>query len=252
MTADERVPQVFIGSSGEGRDVASRLAMHLESDGSIEATVWNQSVFQPGNHVLDDLIHQASAMDFAVLVLGPDDSVDSRDTKWQAPRDNVVFELGLFIGALGKNRTYMVQPDAIPLKLPTDLSGITQARYPANRADLSSALNGAGVQLRDRINDLGTRKPNRIPDQSSSSSSAPPQGIEDDLRILESNLVAQGWTVRRNPVGTTWRVVSPRGIRRHLKMGPASEMQQSFDHLVRELRGLGVRVDNTLRRSKVG
>lgn len=117
------VPRVFIGSSTEGKDVAERLAARLDSNGSIETKVWTQSVFDVGGHVLDALILQASTVDFAVLVLRPDDFVESRDARSQAPRDNVVFELGLFIGALGKNRTYMVQPDGVDLKLPSDLAG---------------------------------------------------------------------------------------------------------------------------------
>ena len=153
-----RVPRIFIGSSSEGKDVAERLAARLESDGSTEANVWTQGVFDLGEHVLDGLIRHAQTSDFAVLVLSPDDSVSSRDAVSQAPRDNVVFELGLFIGALGKDRTYMVQPQNLDLKLPSDLAGITQARYPLRSdGNTTAALNSAGITILDQVKKLGVR-----------------------------------------------------------------------------------------------
>jgi predicted nucleotide-binding protein len=90
----------------------------LENYG-IECSVWSQGVFDLGEHVLDGLVRKAKTVDFAILVLSPDDHVESRNAESQAPRDNVVFELGLFIGALGKDRTYMVHPDGVSLKLPS-------------------------------------------------------------------------------------------------------------------------------------
>lgn len=153
-----RVPRIFIGSSSEGKDVAERLAARLESDGSTEANVWTQGVFDLGEHVLDGLIRHAQTSDFAVLVLSPDDSVSSRAAVSQAPRDNVVFELGLFIGALGKERTYMVQPHNLDLKLPSDLAGITQVRYPLRQdGNMTAALTSAGIAILDQVKKIGIR-----------------------------------------------------------------------------------------------
>ncbi|MFX1819635.1 nucleotide-binding protein [Pseudarthrobacter sp. CC4] len=153
-----RVPRIFIGSSSEGKDVAQRLAVHLEADGSAETNIWTYGVFDLGEHVLDGLIRQAQTSDFAVLVLSPDDTVSSRDAIAQAPRDNVIFELGLFIGALGRDRTYMVQPHGLDLKLPSDLAGVTQARYrPRFDGDVTAALNAPALTIRDRVKKLGLR-----------------------------------------------------------------------------------------------
>lgn len=139
--------------------MAERLAVGLEDMGSVESVVWTQGVFDVGTHVLDGLIKQARTVDYAILILSPDDDVQSRDILSQAPRDNVIFELGLFIGTLGKDRTYMVQPNGVSMKLPTDLAGITQARYNATRSDgnLQSALRPAVISISDQIRQSGPR-----------------------------------------------------------------------------------------------
>lgn len=243
------ISTVFIGSSSEGKDVAERLAARLDNYGSVETKIWTQGVFDIGTHVLDGLIQQASTADFAILVLSPDDAVESREVRSQAPRDNVIFELGLFIGALGKDRTYMVQPDGAPLKLPSDLAGITQARYNPARSDgdLSSALNAAAISIRDQIRKTGPRETNSSLEHAPSAIPATYPKIKTNLQILESNLVPQGWRFRWNEAQTTLRVIGPRGTRRTLKMVEPSEMQQEFDRFIRELRGLGARIDNSLR-----
>lgn len=244
------VSRVFIGSSSEGKEVAERLAARLDNAGSIETKIWTQGVFDLGAHVLDGLIHQASTVDFAILVLSPDDAVESRDVLSRAPRDNVIFELGLFIGALGKDRTYMVQPDGASLKLPSDLVGITQARYNPTRSDgdLGSALNAAAISIRDQIKKLGVRGAGGSLGHAAQAPAVTHQNMETNLQILENNLIPQGWNFRWNGAHTTLRVVGPHGTRRTLKMVEASEMQQEFDRFVRELRGLGARIDNSLRR----
>ena len=215
--------------------------------------MWTQGVFDLGAHVLDGLLHQASTADFAVLVLSPDDAVESRDVISQAPRDNVIFELGLFIGALGKDRTYMVQPQGMPLNLPSDLHGITQARYNPARSngDLGSGLNPAVIGIRDQIGKLGPRETSIPPKHTPPITSAGHQNVGAHLEILESNLVPQGWGFRWNGAHTTLRVRSPHGTRHTLKMVGASEMQREFDRFIRELRGHGARIDNSLRRKNL-
>jgi predicted nucleotide-binding protein len=67
--------------------------------------------------------------DFATLVFTADDLVQKRDHATKAPRDNVIFELGLFMGALGRRRTFVVHSRTDSPMLPTDLAGITTATY---------------------------------------------------------------------------------------------------------------------------
>jgi len=119
-------PVVFIGSSTEGLTVAQVIADGIDN---AETVMWNRGVFGIGQGTIDALLKCARKCDFAILVATADDMVHVRKTTKYAPRDNVIFELGLFMGALGQNRTALVacgDPDT--LQIPTDLNGITQGR----------------------------------------------------------------------------------------------------------------------------
>jgi hypothetical protein len=95
-SAAVRRPPVFIGSSSEAKKIANKLQVALEHD--CDAQVWHQGLFQPGRSYLETLVRALPAYDFAVLLISPDDYVESRGTSEPAPRDNVLFELGLFMG----------------------------------------------------------------------------------------------------------------------------------------------------------
>src|SRR5262245_49568299 len=126
-------PALFIGSSSEGEGIARALQAEVEQQ--CEPTVWPQDVFRPGGTPLSDLLTTAHNADFAALVLTPDDSVVSRGKQAPVARDNVIFELGLFLGALGPQRVFIIRPRGQPLHLPSDLAGITVLDYNANRRD---------------------------------------------------------------------------------------------------------------------
>jgi predicted nucleotide-binding protein len=123
------VPHLFVGSSSERYSVAEALAGLLPAS-AVEVQTWKMSgVFAPSGYTLPDLEVEAAKSDFAVLVLGPDDVVESRKLRQAAPRDNVILELGLFIGACKHERVFLLVEEGTDLKLPTDLVGITQLRY---------------------------------------------------------------------------------------------------------------------------
>jgi CRP/FNR family cyclic AMP-dependent transcriptional regulator len=128
------LPIVFVGSSSEALPVAKPLHAALALP-SVEARLWTFDVFSPSNFTIEDLEAQAQQSDFAVLVASPDDVVSSRGKKATAPRDNVIFEFGLFMGACGRKRTFIVQPKSVDLKLPSDLLGLATIRYDATKAD---------------------------------------------------------------------------------------------------------------------
>lgn len=144
-------PSVFIASSKEGLKVADAINLNLDHD--TFPTLWRNDTFRPGSSALDDLVRKSSAVDFAVFVFTPDDAATIRDESTHVVRDNVVFELGLFIGALGKERCYVVRPRNVDMHLPSDLLGVTHTDYVSNRPDgeLASALNAACKQIRDEI-----------------------------------------------------------------------------------------------------
>lgn len=139
VTEPPAKPRVFIGSSSEGLEVAEVIQLGLDS--VAECTVWTQSTFAPGQTIIESLVDVAVRCDFAVLVLTPDDVLVKRGEEAFTPRDNIVFEVGLFTGALGRARTFMVYCRNSKLHLPTDLLGVTAVAY-SHRSDgnLEAAL----------------------------------------------------------------------------------------------------------------
>jgi predicted nucleotide-binding protein len=78
-------------------------------------------MFPPGKSNLESLVETAATLDFAALVLTPDDLIESKGKTMNSPRDNVLFELGLFMGRLGRDRTFVVYNRDVPIKLPSAL-----------------------------------------------------------------------------------------------------------------------------------
>ena len=67
---------------------------------------------------LPDLHAVADQSDFAIVVRTADDLTTKRGQTNPVPRDNVLFELGFFMGRLGVERTYMVSNRDNPRPFP--------------------------------------------------------------------------------------------------------------------------------------
>jgi hypothetical protein len=148
-------PRIFIGSSVEGLDVAHALQQNLEFDATV--TVWTQGIFQLSSNSLDDLLTALENFDFGIFVFKPDDVLNMRADQFNVVRDNVIFELGLFFGKLGKDRVFFVQPhNSNNFHLPSDLLGVLAGKYDANRDDgnLQAALGPFCNQVRSRLTDF--------------------------------------------------------------------------------------------------
>ncbi|HEX6184309.1 MAG TPA: nucleotide-binding protein [Pyrinomonadaceae bacterium] len=138
---------VFIGSSSEGLEVARAIGEGLEC--CAEPILWDEDVFEFGRGYLEELVAELEKHDFAILVLTPDDIVESRGDSQKSPRDNVLFECGLFMGRLGRERTFIVCDRSTKMKLPSDLAGVSLISYDGRRmADApSSAVRGACMRI---------------------------------------------------------------------------------------------------------
>lgn len=138
-------PRLFIGSSTESLKIAYAAQENLER--VAEVTVWDQGVFELSKYTLDSLVETMDVTDFGLFVFAPDDVVKMRGHEMAVARDNIVFEFGLFVGRLGKDRTFIILPRGAEagVHLPTDLLGITPALYDADRTDgnLRAALGPA-------------------------------------------------------------------------------------------------------------
>jgi tetratricopeptide (TPR) repeat protein len=140
-------PPVFIGSSSEGKTIAQYIRAQLKDDAEI--TIWYEGVFRNGHGYLESLFEALDKFDFAILVWTPDDMTQSREQTSQSARDNVLFECGLFMGRLGRNRTFVVYDADKGIKIPSDLSGVTLATYRGARKDKN--LMAAVGEACDRI-----------------------------------------------------------------------------------------------------
>jgi predicted nucleotide-binding protein len=150
-------PVVFIGSSTEALSIANELQAGFKHD-NFDAIIWKDGVFGPGGVGFDSLAHFAGRADFAAFIISPDDTVFSREEEKLAPRDNVIFELGLFMGVLDRLRVFLIREHDSDVKIPSDLLGITQVTYVLKKGgDLTTALGPVCNELRKAIAAQGVR-----------------------------------------------------------------------------------------------
>jgi predicted nucleotide-binding protein len=152
-------PHLFIGSSREGIEVARSIQEHLEH--TAECSVWDQGVFGLNDVTLQRLLELVETCDFGVFVCSADDIAEMRGTSKSVVRDNVLLELGMFMGGLGPQRTFFLIPRGAPdLRLPTDLIGITYGTYDADRRDRSwqQATGPFCTKVRIKIESEGFRR----------------------------------------------------------------------------------------------
>jgi hypothetical protein len=126
-------PRIFIASSSESRQVAGALQQNL--DHVAEVTVWSHDVFQPGEFGLESLIDRLDRAQFAVFVLTGDDQAIVRGKEVSITRDNVLFELGLFMGRLGRERCFVLTPASLSVHIMSDIAGLTRVVFNPKRDD---------------------------------------------------------------------------------------------------------------------
>ena len=149
--------KVFIISSVESLPVARLLEDAFEYD-NFDVHLWTAGCFKVANYTLEGLEEAVDSSDFAVAIAHADDVlIFGRDaTEWPAPRDNVIFELGLFMGRLGRSRAILMEPRGADVKLPSDLSGVTTITYRYEKGGNNKSLMGpAANRLRDHVIALG-------------------------------------------------------------------------------------------------
>ena len=157
VTAVSEKIRVFIISSAEALEIARTIQNAFDHD-PFNVTVWTDGVFRANHYSIESLERALDQSDVAIAVAQPDDITESRGERLATPRDNVIFELGFFMGRLGRHRALLVEPSGEEIKLPTDLAGINAITYRYDAADLTRSLATACNRLREIIRDLG---PNR-------------------------------------------------------------------------------------------
>jgi hypothetical protein len=147
-------PRIFLGSSGKQEKLVQALTRGLEGVAHVEP--WTTS-FNPGTTTLERLLELAHEVDFAAFAFARDDwttnstSASPTESGQASPRDNVVFEAGLFGGTLGMRRTFILHANGS--KLPSDLLGFTCVRY--GEATSAAELRVVNQKLRKAIESEG-------------------------------------------------------------------------------------------------
>jgi len=148
-------PRIFLGSSGKQEKLLQALTRGLEDVAHVEP--WTTS-FNPGTTTLERLLELTREVDFAAFVFAQDDWTTNSPLPstppgagQASPRDNVVFEAGLFGGVLGMRRTFILH--ASGSKLPSDLLGLTCIRY--GEKTTAAEMRDVNQKLRKAIEDEG-------------------------------------------------------------------------------------------------
>ena len=145
-------PRIFIGSSTEAVNVAKALRSAIENKLCAEVVDWTDNVFKLSLGNMESLERLAPTCDFAIMVLSGDDRLSYRGENLEAPRDNVIFELGLFMGVLGRTRAFFLVDKA---KIPSDLFGMTYLKYKIQKRKIF--LGEAICKIRSEIQSQGVR-----------------------------------------------------------------------------------------------
>src|SRR5262249_30788210 len=120
-------------------------------------TVWPQGIFRPGNYPLDDLLSTVAKHDFGAFIFLPEDILFLRGQRQAVVRDNVLFELGLFFGRLGRQRAFLLKPRGEEMHLPSDLAGLTPAEFDLNDGNPQAGIGAASTDILAQMERTGVR-----------------------------------------------------------------------------------------------
>jgi predicted nucleotide-binding protein len=155
-------PVIFVASSSEQLSVAQRIRDGLRSAKDWDVNVWTTQFAFSATYI-DSLERALDKADFAVIVMTGDDQANVRKDSVVLPRDNVIFELGLFLGRLGRERCAFFHDASRETRIASDLEGVKGADfYPDDRADQARPALGDRVrevkrQIKQVLHEAGPR-----------------------------------------------------------------------------------------------
>lgn len=139
-------PQIFIGSSGNGIEVAKLVRDELQATGDVY--LWAEGeLWEPNESTFDNLLRMTGYFDFGVFVGTQDDlTLTSKGEYGFETRDNVILEMALFIGALGKKKSFLIVEKG--LDKPSDFNGIYMPEFSKdNIASIQQACKEIAVRI---------------------------------------------------------------------------------------------------------
>lgn len=121
-------PIVFLGSSTKGKRKLAQIIEILKKN-NIVVKPWTTDVFNLSKTTIENLEICLQECDFAILIVTSDDKTIKNGKEVMSPRDNIIFELGLAMGYLGRERTICLLHEPTKIEFPSDLSGVTYLDY---------------------------------------------------------------------------------------------------------------------------
>ncbi|MBL8293680.1 MAG: nucleotide-binding protein [Bryobacterales bacterium] len=109
---------MFLAYSSKARATANDILKFLASRG-VSVRDWEID-FSPGATILDELLEASRRCLGAIMLLTKDDEFLGEES-FAAPRDNVIFEMGLFMEAKGRERVLVIREHGA--KMPADIGG---------------------------------------------------------------------------------------------------------------------------------
>jgi hypothetical protein len=199
MASTDLRPTVFVGSSTAGLNVARAVQQQLQGLRKVALVqIWNElSASQTSHVILDTLVSKLTTFDFGVLVFTPDDPTQMEGKEMFAPRDNVLVELGLCIGLLSRERTFVLRADDSRLKIPSDLGGIIYGKFKleSDREKLVSEVSPACDSIETAIQNVGKLNSiNRLASEVELKTSEQNQRLDQQERIID-NMVRYGMSI---------------------------------------------------------
>jgi Predicted nucleotide-binding protein containing TIR-like domain len=198
--------KVFVGSSVGSLSHAYAIQKNLNYDAWVR--VWNQGIFQAGSYPVLDLIAALDDADFGAFIFLPEDILilnrQNETSQTKVVRDNVLFELGMFVGRLGMDRVFMIKPRGKELHLPSDLLGVNAPDF-NDDPNLEAALGSAAVDIRTRMQTIGPKGAPRGPQ-------APvTPGYDRDLALAKAKAAASSPALLRGRKYSRADVILPSG-----------------------------------------
>ncbi|MBX3097836.1 MAG: nucleotide-binding protein [Fimbriimonadaceae bacterium] len=160
----EEKPYLFIGSSQEARErkIVDTFLQALGDTANcvpwFQVPEFSRSGSNPTSRAL---CSAANNYDFAIFIMTQDDDLTIRKKQQKAPRDNVIFEFGLFLSAIGPERVLAFVEAGADIRLPSDIAGVNAPRFQYDDHDPVKSLSSITTVTRDfchTIRDEGFRK----------------------------------------------------------------------------------------------
>jgi predicted nucleotide-binding protein len=148
-TVDDSVTTIFLvhGHNALLRTEVARLVERTVRD--VELVILHEQPNQ-GRTIIEKFEHHASSAGFAIILLTADDEGSAKGTsgKNARARQNVILELGYFIGTLGRSQVAVIYEPGV--ELPSDIMGVVYIQLDAGGAwklSLAQELSAAGLQV---------------------------------------------------------------------------------------------------------